>query len=124
VPAGGQGALAIEGLADALPGGSAEIQSTVAAMDDVRTHIEVSAERACLAEIGASCASPIGVRARAQDGRLAIRVLLFSLDGGRSMTDSLSVSYSADIAQAERAGVDLARRMLACGVAELIGDGV
>jgi hydroxymethylbilane synthase len=122
VPAGGQGALAIEGMADRLPRDSAEIERAVAAMDDPRARIEVSAERAFLDEIGASCASPIGVRATAEDGRLALRALLFSLDGSRSMTDSLSIAQSSGIADAERAGIELARRMLDRGAAELIGD--
>jgi hydroxymethylbilane synthase len=123
VPAGGQGALAIEGMADRSPGGSAEAERTVATMDDRRARTEVSAERAFLAEIGASCASPIGVRATAEGGRLALRALLFSLDGVQSMTDSLSVAQSSAVADAERAGVELAQLMLARGAAELIGDG-
>jgi hydroxymethylbilane synthase len=120
VPAGGQGALAIEAIAERAPGGSAEIEQTVSAIDDLRTRVEVSAERAFLAEIGASCASPIGVRAISENGRLAIRSLLFSLDGARSMTDSLGVSTGSEIAEAERAGIKLARRMLSRGAAELI----
>ena len=123
VPAGGQGALAVEGMADRLPGGSTEMLRAVAAMDDARTRIEVTAERAFLAEIGASCASPIGVRATAEGGRLALHVLLFSLDGVRSMSDSLSVAQSSEISDAERAGIELARRMLTRGATELIGDG-
>ncbi len=122
VPAGGQGALAIEAITDRLPGGSAEIERAVAAMDDLHARIEVSAERACLAEIGASCASPIGVRATAEGGNLTVRVLLFSLDGARSMTDWLTVALSSNIADAEQAGAELARRMLSRGAAELIGD--
>lgn len=123
VPAGGQGALAIEGMADRLPGASVEVERAVAAMNDLRAHIEVGAERAFLAEIGASCASPIGVKATAQRGGLDLRVLLFSLDGARSMTDRLSIALTSEIADAERAGVELAHRMLARGAAELIGDG-
>ena len=123
VPAGGQGALAIEAMADRLAGWSSEIEHAVAAMDDARAHMEVSAERAFLAEIGASCASPIGAKAVVEDGRLALRALLFSLDGSRSMTESLTVAVQPDLAQAQRAGVELARRMLARGAASLLGDG-
>jgi hydroxymethylbilane synthase len=123
VPAGGQGALAIESIADRISGGSAEIEHAVAAIDDLPARIEVSAERAFLAEIGASCASPIGVKATAQNGRLAIRALLFSLDGTRSMADSLAVPIGSDVAGAERAGIELARGMLSKGAAELIGGG-
>ena len=70
VPAGGQGALAIEALAQRTIADSAEIERAVSALDDLRARLEVSAERAFLAEIGASCASPIGVKAIAEDGRL------------------------------------------------------
>ena len=96
----------------------------MSALDDSRSRLEVSAERACLAEIGASCASPIGVSALAKDGRLSICALLFSLDGARSMTERLQVARTSDIAAAAQAGVELARRMLARGARELIGDGI
>jgi len=122
VPAGGQGALAIEAMSDRLPGGSAEIEHAVMAIDDLQARIEVSAERAFLAEVGASCASPIGVRAIAEDGRLTLNALLFSLDGSRSMVEQLTVALSSDIGDAKQVGVELARRMLARGAAELIGD--
>ena len=124
VPAGGQGALAIEALAQGTIAGSAEIERAVSALDDSCARVEVSAERACLAEIGASCASPIGVSAIAEDGRLSIRALLFSLDGARSMSERIEAELTSDIAAAERAGVELARRMLARGARELIGDGI
>jgi hydroxymethylbilane synthase len=123
VPAGGQGALAIEALASGTVGGSDEVEHAVRALDDLRARLEVSAERACLAEIGASCASPIGVSARADGHQLSIRVLLFSLDGARSMNDRLTVPLTSDVSGAEQAGVELARRMLAHGARELIGDG-
>jgi hypothetical protein len=38
------------------------------------------------------------------------------------VTDSLSIAQSSGIADAERAGIELARRMLDRGAAELIGD--
>ncbi len=123
VPAGGQGALAIEGLADGLPGGSSEIGTAVTALEDLRARIEVSAERAFLSEIGASCASPIGVKATAVNSQLTLRALLFSLNGARSMTELLSTSLTSEVAAAERIGVELAQRMLARGAAGLIGDG-
>ncbi len=124
VPAGGQGALAIEAMADAWPCDSAEVQRAVAAIDNLRARIEITAERAFLAGIGASCASPIGVKATAEHGGLEIRVMLFSLDGTRSMIDSLRLATISDIAHAERCGIELAQRMQADGAAELIGSGM
>jgi hydroxymethylbilane synthase len=123
VPAGGQGALAIEGRADRVPGGSAEIERAITAMEDFRARIEISAERSFLAEIGASCASPIGVKARAQHERLSLSALLFSLDGTRYLRDSLDVPSGSAISDAEEAGVELARRMIGRGAAQLIGSG-
>jgi hydroxymethylbilane synthase len=122
VPAGGQGALAIEAMAQAAPCGSSEAEQTVAAMDNREARIEISAERAFLAEIGASCASPIGVKATAGRDHFTIRVMLFSLDGTRSMSDWVNAAPTSDIAEAEHAGVQLAQRMLQNGAAELIGN--
>ena len=124
VPSGGQGALAIEALASGTVGGASEIEQAITALDDLGSRLEISAERACLAEIGASCASPIGVNATADGNQLSIRALLFSLDGERSMTERLAVEMGADMIAAERTGVELARRMLARGAGELIDDGV
>ena len=39
------------------------------------------------------------------------------------MTELLITSLTAEVAAAERIGVELAQRMLARGAAELIGDG-
>jgi hydroxymethylbilane synthase len=122
VPAGGQGALAIEAMADVLLCDSTEVQAAVSALDHRDARIEITAERALLAEIGASCASPIGVKATVEPGQLTIRVMLFSLDGTRSMIDSVCVAAISDIAQAQRAGIELAQRMQAKGAAELIGN--
>lgn len=105
----------IEAMADRLPGGSAEIECAVAAMDDWCARIEVSAKRAFLAEISATCASPIVLEGAVESSRLALRALLFSLDGAQSMIEWFSVALSSDIGDAERAGVELARRMSARG---------
>jgi hydroxymethylbilane synthase len=67
VPAGGQGALAIEAMADTALCDSAELEDAISAMDNRKARIEITAERAFLAEIGASCASP------AYDSRNAVQ---------------------------------------------------
>lgn len=129
VPAGGQGALALEALADGAVGGSTEIERAVADLDDLRSAAEVVAERAFLAAIGASCASPVGVRGSAGNGFLRLNALLFSLDGARSMADEISASCRTASAarreaveQAESIGAELGRRMLSRGAAELIAS--
>ena len=134
VPAGGQGALALEALTDRIIGGSAELERVVADLDDIRSAAEVAAERGFLAAIGASCASPVGVRGSAVDNSLRLNALLFSLDGGRSMADEISAPCRTDVApdavarretieRAASIGTELGRRMLARGAAELIASG-
>lgn len=122
VPAAGQGALAVEALADAPAGGSREVEQGLAELTHPATLAEVTAERTFLAALGASCTSPVGVNASLSQGRLTISALLFSRDGCLSLCDSLSAPLGAPNG-AERAGASLARRMLERGAAELLGGG-
>lgn len=122
VPAGGQGALAVEALADGPVSGSAELEQALAQLTHRESLAEVTAERAFLAAIGASCTSPVGVNARAAQGRLTLRARLFSLDGRTNLFDSVSDSLGRDGAAA-RAGASLAERMLERGAGELLRGG-
>ncbi len=126
VPSGGQGALAIEARAGGPIGGAAEIEGAVASLNHARALAEVSAERAFLATIGASCVSPVGVKASVADGVLKLRALLFSVDGGRSMADEIAADYRIEdgpaqlVTAAAAIGASLGRRMIDCGAHELI----
>jgi len=143
IPSGGQGALAIEAIASAAPaangpdgrtsvgaiGGSRAIDAAVAALNDPRAMAEVAAERAMLATIGASCVSPVGVRASADGATITIRTILFSADGGRSLTEELTAACVLDRTgapgtsdEAAAIGVALGERMLARGARDLIGE--
>jgi hydroxymethylbilane synthase len=129
VPCGGQGALAVEALQDSPLGDSAEIEDAVAALTDLLTLAETTAERAFLQAIGASCVSPVGVNARAAKDRLSLHAMLFSADGERSLsaelTNELPPESSRDQIQqtAARLGERLGRLMLEQGARELIGGG-
>lgn len=125
VPAGGQGALAIEALADRPLGGSRELDGALTALDDARSRLEVSAERGFLAALGASCVSPVGVHATLDADVLALRALLFSVDGTRHMADETSERMDVRVAaeHAAELGARLARRMLAAGGRELLSEG-
>jgi hydroxymethylbilane synthase len=124
VPAGGQGALGLEACADRRVAGSAELDAAIAALDDARAHREVAAERAFLAALSASCVSPVGVRATLDASALSLRALLFSVDGSRYLADEHvdRVAQDAPLSDAERAGAQLAQRMLAAGGRQLLGD--
>jgi hydroxymethylbilane synthase len=116
IPAAGQGALAIETLAD-VPGSG--LAHALADLNDPRAAAETAAERAFVAGIGASCVSPVGVHATLEGATLNLRARLFSLDGACQLADSISQPF--DHASPMEVGAELARRMLDRGAAALIG---
>ncbi len=123
VPAGGQGALAIEAVAlGAAPvAGSRELERALAELNDAAASAETTAERAFLAGIGASCESPVGVHAVLEAGTLSVRGRLFSIDGSKELADSITERCDSTPASAAEAGARLARKMLDRGAAALIG---
>jgi hydroxymethylbilane synthase len=120
IPAGGQGALAIETLADRK---GDELDHALSAINDPRTFYETAAERAFLAAIEASCTTPVGVRASIVGDTLALTTMLFSPDGARELSESMEDSLASDLAQAgaENSGKRLADKMLARGAGALLG---
>jgi len=121
VPACGQGALAIEAVAGRPIGGSAELERAVAALNDHSAQCETACERACLATIGASCATAVGVRAKLDRGRLEVHALLFDRNGHHALEDQVETDDSVGPERAAALGVELGKRMLAHGAAELVG---
>lgn len=122
IPAGGQGALAIETLAGATIGGSSELEAAITGLNDSRAFAETAAERSFLATIGASCVSPVGVNATLEAGALTVRTILFSLDGSRSLADEITDNLATDGSSAAAIGAKLGERMLARGAAALIAQ--
>src|SRR6267142_6658614 len=87
IPAGAQGALAIEMLTRV--GSSRKLDDALEAVNDARAFHETAAERAFLASIGASCTTPVGVRATVAPAALTMRAILFSPDGAREISESI-----------------------------------
>lgn len=75
VPAAGQGALAIECLRETAGSGT-PLAAALAALDDAATRLEVTAERAVMSGLGASCTTPVGARGRYADGVLTVEAAL------------------------------------------------
>jgi hydroxymethylbilane synthase len=135
IPSGGQGALAIEAIADETIGGSPELERAVAALNDSRATAEVTAERSFLATIGASCVSPVGVKGTVLGAALKLCAILFSSHGEKSLADEIEESHRFVDPPATTAnhpatkidhpaaalGAQLGKRMLARGAGELIG---
>jgi len=120
IPAGGQGALAIETVADRR--GDA-LDHVLSAIGDARTFYETAAERSFLAAIDASCTTPVGVRASIDGDTLTLAAMLFSPDGARELSESMEDSIAPDLvpSAAEDAGKRFAEKMLARGAAALLG---
>jgi hydroxymethylbilane synthase len=111
VPAPGQGALAIQ-----VRAGDEEALAAVDRLTDLAAMRELTAERAAVAPLGASCATPVGVHAQVAGERLRIDAFVGLPDGSEGLRDSLE----ADAGEPALAGFALAERLLAAGAAELL----
>jgi len=111
VPAPGQGALALQ-----VRAGDEETMATVGAVADLAAMRELTAERAAVAPLGASCTTPIGVHARVEGERLTLAAFVGLPDGGEWIRDRLE----ADASEPVLAGFALAERLLGAGARELL----
>lgn len=116
LPAPGQGALAVECLAE---GDLGEVLRE--ALDDRYTRAAVEAERAVLATLEGGCSAPIGALAEVVEGEdeeeLWVRAVALSPDG----VLTVRMSASGDPSDAAGVGTRLADDMLADGAAGLTG---
>jgi hydroxymethylbilane synthase len=111
VPAPGQGAIALETLAERK-----DVRAALRALDDVPSHRAVIAERAWLAELGEQDDLPAGALANVVDGRLVIEAVVVSPDGIEVVRDEAE----GPAASAEALGAKLAVRMLERGAQDIV----
>jgi hydroxymethylbilane synthase len=108
VPAGGQGALAIEGRAGAVPA------DLLAPVSDAEATACVMAERELVSALDASCNTPVGAHARRLgDGALELVAWVGLPDGSEWIRDSQT-------GEAGGLGQALAQRLLSAGAGELL----
>jgi hydroxymethylbilane synthase len=112
VPAPGQGVIAVQGRTGSAASAAAAVAS------HARTMACLSAERACVRELAASCHTPVGIHADCVEKALRIRGFAGLPDGSAWLADELVL----EAGDARTAGAELARRMLAAGAAELLRD--
>jgi len=104
LPAVGQGVLALEARRDD------PLARAAAAIGDETTQVCVTAERGVLAALGADCNVPLGAYAQlAPDGRLRLRALLATSDGGRLLRAELEGGPGDAAALGARAAQQLLR---------------
>ncbi len=81
VPAGGQGAIAVQARE-----GDAPVLEMLARLDHAGTRARVEAERAFLRALGVGCQAPVGVHAAMDgEGRLVLTAALWEPDGSRCL---------------------------------------
>ncbi len=111
VPAPGQGSLALQ-----VRAGDAETAAAVGALTDLTAMRELTAERAAVAPLGASCATPIGVHARTVGERMEIEAFVGLPDGSEWIRDRVEGEAGSPAAL----GYELAERLLLAGARELL----
>ncbi|MGE5407001.1 MAG: hydroxymethylbilane synthase [Syntrophothermus sp.] len=111
VPAPGQGALALQARV-----GDDRTLERVGAVTDLDAMRELTAERAAVAPLQASCATPIGVHGRVHGERLALTAFLGLPDGSEWIRDQVE----GEAEEPAELGLELARRLLGAGAGELL----
>ncbi|MFF7977517.1 hydroxymethylbilane synthase [Streptomyces sp. NPDC007901] len=122
LPAPGQGALAIECVAD-----NASLIAALGELDDPFTRVAVTAERSLLAALEAGCSAPVGALADLlADGQIVkemrLRGVVGTTDGTRMVQLSTTGPVPETYDQATTLGRELASEMLAQGAAGLMGE--
>ncbi|GAA4203468.1 hydroxymethylbilane synthase [Microbispora amethystogenes] len=113
LPAPGQGALAVECLAD-----RDDLIELLSAVDDPLTRAAVAAERSVLAALEAGCAAPVGAFASGDGHILNLTATVVDVGGARSVRKSTSGPSPAAV----ELGRELAAAMIAEGADTLMGE--
>ena len=113
IPAGGQGALAVELRIDDDP-----LQQIVLELNDSDVAAQVRAERSFLSEIGGDCHTPVGVHAVIHGTRLRMRALVLSREG----EDRIEGSAEGEIGVPETLGITLGRELLQHGARRILEE--
>lgn len=110
-PAAGQGTLVLQVRAD-----DEETLAAVAVVNDETALRELTAERAVVTLLGATCATPIGVRAEVAGEALAVEAFVGLPDGSEWIRDRVD----GEAADPSAAGALLAERLLGVGARDIL----
>lgn len=111
IPAAGQGALALQVRAD-----DAATSDAAVAINNLSAMRELTAERAVVTLLEATCSSPLGVHARCEGTAITIDAFVGLPDGSEWVRDNLE----GDVEQPTLAGAELVQRLLGAGARELL----
>jgi hydroxymethylbilane synthase len=110
-PAAGQGALVLQ-----VRSGDGEAEEAAARVGDERALLELTAERAAVTLLEATCATPVGVHAALGGRTLSIEAFVGLPDGSEWIRDRIE----ADAERPAAAGAQLAERLLGAGAREIL----
>ncbi len=106
LPAVGQGALAIE-----TRNNDNDIINLVKRLNDPETELATKAERSLLRSLEGGCQIPIGAFGSFENGRFTLSAFVGSLDGTKTLRQTLTKSAIHSISDAEATGIELAERL-------------
>lgn len=110
-PAAGQGCLALEARAE-----DARVCDLAARLNHEDSLMALTAERALVAGLGATCRTPVGAHARLEGATLRLDAFAGMPDGSRWIRDSME----GEAAEPAALGETVAGRLLAAGAGELL----
>jgi len=111
VPASGQGTLVLQ-----VRAGDEAASAATAAVFDLDAARELTAERAAVRLLDASCTTPVGVFARVDGGLIAVDAFVGLPDGSEWLRDRVE----GDASEPTAAGVQLAERLIGAGARDLL----
>ena len=112
-PAPGQGCLALEART-----GDDDVTELASGVTDRRALVELTAERAVVTALDATCRTPVGAHAQLAGDRLAVEAFAGLPDGSAWIRDRVDGDADAPAA----VGRELAERMLAAGAGDMLGQ--
>jgi hydroxymethylbilane synthase len=110
-PAAGQGSLVLQ-----IRRGDEETAAVVAGTGDEIALRELTAERAVVSLLDATCSTPIGVRATAASGAMSVDAFVGLPDGSEWIRDRVE----GDATESAALGAELAQRLLATGARDIL----
>ena len=113
LPANGQGAVGIECRID-----DTVTKALLAPLEHSETRIRVNAERAMNRHLEGGCQVPIGAYALVDGEQVHLRGLVGAIDGSEILRDEIS----GHVDDAEKLGVELAKKLLAQGADKILAD--
>ena len=111
LPQAGQGAIAVE-----IRQNDPEMSELVRLLNHSPTFYHVLAERSFLGRLEGGCQVPVGIASKLEGDTLTLKGGIFSLEGDRE----ISASLSGPLSEAQKIGIALADKLLTSGGREIL----